>query len=191
MSATLQEPEDAGQDASANDEGFDVNDDEVVDVSDQETTDVIEAAKGVRFEIKKASVDVWREKDGSVDQWYTKKLALEVAVVDGIDIDGEMKYAGKRFFPRLCYKVNYADYPQKFASDWWKNKSKADFKEFMGKAMGLDVSQIRINDAFLVELEGQEFVANILKREIEKKVDGEYVGTGEYENQLRYFKKAT
>lgn len=189
MSATSQEPDDAGQDASANDEGFDVNDDEVVDVSDQESGP-IEAAKGVRFEIKKASVSVWKEKNGPHDDWYTKKLALEVAVVEGIDIDGVMKYAGRRFFPELCYKVNYADYPDKFKSDWWKNKSKADFKEFAGKAMGLDVSQIRINDAFLEELVGQEFIANVTKKEIQNKVDDEYVGTGEYKNELKYFKKA-
>ncbi len=171
---------DAGGDDSV---PFDVNDEVEVDVSDQEGNDVIPPFRKVRFEIKKASLDI--NTDKATRKWLTKKLALEVAVAEGVDEEG--KYKGKRFFPRFLLVYNKADWPGKFDSDWWKKKSRFDTKDFF-KAMSIDPAHLKVDDDFLAWLVGLEFIADIQRRERREKVNGEYQGTGEYENELKNFR---
>lgn len=161
---------------------------DVGDLSDQTTADVIDPVKRVRFAVKTASIRSTTDKDSGT--WLTRKLAIQAAVSDA-GINGEGKYAGKRFFPELVLTMNTTDFPERFDSDWWKKRARGATKEFF-VALGYDPKALpRIDDDFLNGLVEREFVADITRREIRQKVDGEYQGTGEYRNELAGFRRVS
>lgn len=159
---------------------FQVVDYEVEACSDQVGGDVIEAASKVRFTISKASVNP--SKDGSL-----LRLKLQ-SKIGPLGVDGNGKYKGKVLFAELLFHVDKTD--ERYQSEWWSKQARFPFKTFL-TAMGLDpAAPPRVNDEFLGSLQGQEFVADVKKKEITVKVDGKYVGTGDFKNELSNFKKA-
>lgn len=168
-------------------EGFDVTDEvDVGDLSTQQGNDVIEPAKRVRFEIRKAAVRPY-QKDGEAS-WRKKFLALDLAVVDGVNEEG--KYKGKHMFQDLLLVANTSDYPE-LDTENYKTKARFDTKVFL-KAMGFDpAAPPKINDNFLIELTGREVFADITRREIQQppaEQGGKWVGTGEYRNEVKNFR---
>lgn len=162
---------------------------DIGDLSDQQSTDVIEPVQRVPFVIKKASVRTGKDKDTGT--WLTKKLVVEAAI-DDEGVDGNGKYARKRFFPELMLTFNSADFPDKFSSDWWQKQSRGPTKEFF-VALGYDPKALpRVDDNFLTSLAERSFIANITRREMTQKDSqtGEYAGTGEFRNELRGFRRA-
>ena len=158
---------------------FEVIDFEVPPADDQVGGDVIEAARGVRFSIKKADV---RQND--------EKTIMRLNVqskVGPLGVDSNGRYANKILFAELLV---WADL-NVHTTDWWKKQARFPWKQFQG-ALGLDASKAtRINDEFLSGLIGQEFIADIRKSEIrQKNDDGKYEGTGSFKNELMNFKKA-
>lgn len=165
---------------------FDVNDEiDVGDLSDQQGG-VLEPASKVRFHIKKASVRTAEDKDTKT--WMVKRLVVEAQVTsDGVD--GEGKYANKVLFPELILTFNKSDFPDAFAKPWWEKEARYPTKQFL-KAMGEDITNVRINDDFLSGLTGREFIADIKRSEIRAKKNGKYEGTGDFKNELVNFRSA-
>jgi hypothetical protein len=165
---------------------FDVTEEvDVGDLSDQQGG-VLDPAAKVRFSVKKASVRTAEDKDTKT--WMVKRLVVE-AQIGPEGVDGEGKYAKKVLFPELVLTFNSRDFPDAFKSPWWQNEARYPTKQFL-KAMGEDVTNVRVNDEFLTSLIGREFVADIKRREIKTKVNGKYEGTGDWKNELANFRSA-
>lgn len=165
----------------------------VGDLSDQETTDVIDPASKVSFVIKKASVRTQHSdpKDTS-SPWAVKRLVIDAAIgPEGVDTDG--KYANKHLFSELILTFNTDIYN----SEWWMKKSRGPTKQFFA-ALGFDVAALpAIDNDFLGELAGKEFVADIRKRPIQEKTaeindkgKNIYRDTGDFKNELANFRIA-
>lgn len=182
--AAIGEALDYGDETST---GFDVTDEvDVGDLSAQQGNDVIEPAKRVRFEIRKASVRPYIKSGEST--WRKKFLAFDLVIVDGVNEEG--KYKGKHMFEDLLLVANVNEFPD-LNTDNYKTKARFDFKVFL-KAMGFDpAAPPRINDDFLVSLNGREVFADITRREIQSppaEAGGKWVGTGEFKNQVKNFR---
>jgi hypothetical protein len=162
---------------------FNVVDDfpETGDLSTQTGNDVIDPAKRVYFTIQEVKPDVYR-RDG-----VALSARLNVRASIGPDgTDGEGKYAKKNLFAEL---LTWFD-PDTYTSDWWRTQARFPYKQFL-KALEYDPARPpKVNDDFLGELKGREFVADIIKEEIKRKIDGTYQGTGEFKNVLKNFRKA-
>lgn len=164
---------------------FMVNDYELDDLSGQTGGDVIDAAQGVRMSVHKKTC-VRLSKDKGVI-----KLNLG-GVIGPLGTDANGKYAGKVMWYELIAGFTVEGKESgKYASDWWQKTARFPFKTFI-KAMGFDEkTPPRLNDEFLQNIAGKEFVCNILKKEIRMKgEDGVYAGTGEMRNELSGIKRA-
>jgi len=167
--------------------GFEVTDGvEVGDLSTQQGNDVIDPAKKVRFEIRKAIVRPYI-KQGEVE-WRKKFLALDLVIVDGVNDEG--KYKGKHLFQDLLLIANTSHYPE-LDTENYRTKGRFDLKVFL-KAMGFDpTAPPRINDDLLISLTGREVFGDITRREIQTaptEVGGKWVGTGEWKNEVKNFR---
>lgn len=148
-------------------------------LADQTGGDVIDAATKVRFEIKNVEPKVYK-KDGVLE---TAKLNVRAAI-GALGVDGEGKYKNKNLFIELLTWVN----PETHTGDWWQKQARFPFKSFL-KAMGFDpANPPKITDAFITGLIGKEFIGDIKKPEIRAKVNGKYVGTGDFKNEVGNFK---
>lgn len=182
-------------------EGFDINEPiEIGDLSDQTGDEAIDPAKRVGFIIKKATIRTQLENNQSAEsdenKWLVRRLALQVAVgPDGVD--GEGKYANKRFFPELPLTFNTNDFPAKYDSDYYKKRARNDTKTFF-TALGYNPSKLpAINDEFLIGLVEQEVIADITRKEKRffnaeagENGEGAWQGSGEYQNLLTNFRAA-
>lgn len=158
---------------------YDVVDLEVPPSDDQIGGDVIDAAQRIRFSVKKATLRYNKDRD-------VASLSIQ-SRVGALGVDGNGKYTNKILFGEM---IVWSD-PETKTSDWWKKQARFPWKQFQG-AIGLDAaSATKINDSFLLGLEGKEFIADIKKSEMkEKGEDGKYVGTGDFKNELANYKKA-
>jgi hypothetical protein len=163
------------------------------DLSGQETTEILEPAKKVRFEIKKATIRTQLEDNKRAEaddnRWKVRRLSLDLAITEGIG--DEAKYKGKHLFQDLILTFNQAEFSEQYGSDWWQKRSRGPTKEFF-TALGFDVKALPpINADFLSDLVGREVIADIRKSEIRRPNDeGKYVGTGEQENTVQNFRAA-
>lgn len=157
---------------------FEVVDLEVPPADDQIGGDVIEAVQKVSFTISKATLRYSPDKS-------VASLNLQ-SRINPLGVDGNGRYANKVLFGDL---IVWSD-PEIKTSDWWKKQARFPWKQFQ-VAIGLDPkNSLKINDDFLVSLQGTEFVADIRKSEIrEKGEDGKYVGIGEFKNELVNYKR--
>lgn len=164
---------------------FEVMDFEVGDLSSQSGQDVMDAFQGVRMVVhKKTGLKVSKDK-------CVVKIALG-GQVGPLGVDGEGKYAGKVIWQDLNAAFTDAGKSEtKYQSDWWQKNARFGFKTFL-KALGFDEKNPpRLSDEFLSNIAGKEFIANITKKEIQTQVDGKWVGTGEFKNELANIKKAS
>ena len=159
---------------------FDVTDEmpEVGDLSTQEGGDILETAYKVPVTIQSASYDrIKLKEDQKRDQFI--KLVLKMKInSDGVDGNG--KLAGRFVTARILVWYN----EDLYTGDWWKKKSRFDYKSFL-KALDYDPAKPpKLNDAFLAELKTLQVRVDILKKNKQKKgSDGKYVNVeGEYEN---------
>ncbi len=166
---------------------FDVTEDiDVGDLTDQEGG-VLPAATRVVGEIRKASIKRNLENnkypESEDNEWTFKSLHLEIAI-GPFGIDGEGSYKGKVMFADLIVSYNKeacqrssAAKGKKFNAQWWEREARYPAKQFI-KAIGGDVTNVRINDAFLMSLVGQSIMFDI------KKQKDTYRGEGEFRNEL-------
>jgi hypothetical protein len=166
-------------------DGFQIEDEiDVGDLSDQQGG-VLEPHPKVQFAVKKASVRTAEDKD--THTWMVKRLVVE-AQIGPLGVDGEGKYANKVLFPEFILTFNKADFPDTYNKPWWEKEARFPTKQFL-KAVGEDVTSIRVNDDFLLNLVGREFIADIKRSEIRQKGDnGKYEGTGDFKNELANFR---
>jgi hypothetical protein len=159
--------------------------------------DWMEPAKGVTFEIVKATLDTYTPTDEK--EWKSHSLKLQVQITKE-GIDGKGRYARKTFFPgrngRILVAVNRKAYDfsvnaQGKKSDWYQPVSGGafgDYNEWL-TALGLPTSPAPRNDkAFRASLVGRKVIADITKekREAYDKATKKSVKVeGEYENHLR------
>lgn len=174
-------------DSETDDPGFQVNEPvEVGDLSEQQGG-VLEAAQRVGFVIRKATVRTQEDKD--TKQWSVKRLSVEAAI-GSLGVDGEGKFANKVLFPEFVLTFNSTDFPDKFSSSWWQKEARYPLKQFL-KALNRDITQVRVNDEFLIGLANEEFIADIKRVEIKTKGDdGKYHGSGDFKNELANYRAA-
>lgn len=174
-------------DTDTSDEGFQVTEEvSVGDLSDQQGG-VLEAASKVSFTIRKASVRTQDDKESG--KWSVKRLAVEAAI-GPLGVDGEGKYAGKVLFPEFILTFNKTDFPEKFNKPWWEKEARFPLKQFL-KALNRDITQVRVNDDFLLSLQNEEFIADIKRKEIQTKGDDEkWHGSGDFRNELANYRSA-
>jgi hypothetical protein len=156
---------------------------EIGDVSDQTGQELMDAVRGIAFEVKKSEIRVVEDKiDGTIKM---RRLNLQCKI-GPLGVDGNGKYAGKVLFADLLAWYN----PLVYTKDWWKKSSRFPIKSFM-QAIGHDPKAIpAITDEFLNGLVGKLFKADITVKSIQKKNEiGEYVDTGDKVNELANFKK--
>lgn len=170
---------------SADEPGFQVQEEvSVGDLSDQQGG-VMEAVTKVPFIIRKASVRTQEDKESS--KWTVKRLSVEAAI-GPLGVDGEGKFANKVLFPEFVLTMNTTDFPDKFSSSWWQKEARFPLKQFL-KALNRDITQVRVNDEFLIGLQNEEFVADIKRVEIKTKGDdGKYHGSGDFKNELANYR---
>ncbi len=180
------------------DDDIDINSPvEIGSLDDQETSDVIDPARKVRFEIKKAEVRTQREdnKDSS-SPWKVKRLSLQAKITeDGVNGDGAQ--AGRVLFPELIIAFNQAEFAEQYASEWWQKKARGPAKEFF-LALGFDVKALpKIDKEFLDGLTGRDFIADIQVEKVQEKTDEKndkgkfiYKDTGEVRNKLGNYRAA-
>lgn len=178
---------DYGDSDTDSEAGFQVTEPvEVGDLSEQ-TGGVLEAASKVSFTIRKATVRTQEDKDSKI--WSVKRLAVE-AVIGPLGVDGEGKYAGKVLFPEFILTFNKAEFPDKFNKPWWEKEARYPLKQFL-KALGRDVTQVRVNDEFLLSLQNEEFIADIKRKEIQTKGDDDkWHNSGDFKNELANYRAA-
>lgn len=176
-----------------NEYGFEVTDEfQVDDLSTQTAEDVLEPVRGVPFVIRKATIRTQLEnnKFGQADdnKWLVKRLALQVAIgPEGTD--GEGRYAKKVMFPELPLAFNTQEFATKYGTEYYQKRARVDTKGFFN-AIGLNPAKLpAINDEFLTGLVGQEFTADITRKERRAQDgDGEWQGTGEFRNEIKNYK---
>lgn len=174
-------------DTDTDESGFQVNEPvEVGDLSEQQGG-VLEAATKVPFTIRKASVRTQEDNDTKV--WSVKRLVVEAAI-GPLGVDGEGKYANKVLFPEFILTFNKDQFPEKFNKPWWEKEARFPLKQFL-KALNRDITQVRVNDEFLIGLANEEFIADIKRKEIQTKGDdGKYHGSGDFKNELANYRAA-
>lgn len=167
--------------------GFQVSEEvSVGDLTDQQGG-VLEAASKVPFTIRKASVRTQDDKESG--KWSVKRLVVEAAI-GPLGVDGEGKYANKVLFPEFVLTFNSADFPEKFASNWWQKEARFPLKQFL-RALGREITQVRVNDEFLIGLQNEEFIADIKRKEIQTKGDDQkWHGTGDFKNEIANYRAA-
>jgi hypothetical protein len=178
---------DYGDTDTTADEGFQVQEEVAVGDLSEQQGGVMEAVAKVPFTIRKASVRTQEDKETST--WSVKRLVVEAAI-GPLGVDGEGKFANKVLFPEFVLTFNSADFPEKFSSNWWQREARFPLKQFL-KAIGRDITSVRVNDEFLIGLQNEEFVADIKRKEIQTKgEDGKWHGTGDFKNELANFRAA-
>lgn len=184
--------------STAEESEVDLNDDVDLDIGslkEQESSDLIDKARKVRFEIKKAEVRTSYQDGKKENPWNTKNLSIQAKIgEDGIDGNGGS--AGRVLFPDFMIAFSTeGDYSERTSSDWWQKKARGPAKDFLA-ALGFDpASPPRINKDFLDSLIGMEFIADITQKEREEKTDQKndkgkfvYKKTGEFRNELTNFR---
>lgn len=188
--------------------GYSMEDDSDVDINspvvmesleDQETTDLLDKARKVHFEIKKATVRTQHiDPQNKSSEWIFKRLSLQVAV-GSEGVDGEGASANRRLFPEflLAFNREATQDLYDFDSEWYKKKARGPAKELFA-ALGFSLNPPpAVDHDFLEALAGREFIADITVKSVDKKTDKKndkgkwiYEPTGDYRNELANFRSA-
>ena len=151
------------------------------DVPDQSSKVLLPPANGARLRIAEAKVR-------SLSEGKLKKIDLQWELVEGIEVAGEMKYAGKRFYQNGNFFDSvfyYADTSHYISDHWTSRKYLANLKA-LGKCLGLESIDPDNLDGCL---KGQEIMGTVAQVACEVKAeDGSYVKDGTFDNCVRYFK---
>lgn len=177
-------------------ETVDINDDEDLDIGslkEQESSNLVDKARKVRFEIKKAEVRTQYDDKSDKSNWV-KRLSIQAKISeDGIDGNGNS--AGRVLFPDFI--IAFTSESGLRDGEWWQKKARGPAKDFLA-SLGFDpAAPPRINKDFLDSLIGMEFVADITQKEQQDKTDeinpktgkNVYKANGEFRNELLNFRQ--
>lgn len=159
----------------------------------KELRQIMPPCQNVKVRISKCGIQQSKDKDITA-------LKLELRIVDGIEITnpetGETKlaYINKPMFTGLMDVIVSADLAVKGRMEkaWWRNRQYlVGLKKFC-QAVGLDTTNLKVNDALFETLVGKELLIDI-KHEEETSMDpssGERVKLGTYRERVANFKRA-
>lgn len=135
--------------------GFEVVDEiEIGDLSDvKEERNILPPVKGIKVRIRKVTIN--QNKEGTFRQ-----LNMSLAVEDGFEVAGEVKYKGSVIWARVPY---YAD-SQVYTKDYFVKKQHLVELKKLALALSIDITDIKVNDEFLASLEGQLLTADVRQR---------------------------
>ena len=157
----------------------------LADVKDKKM--LIPATNKVKMKIKKIDVRS-KDKAGMESNWKT--LNVQLQVVDGVDVDGVIKYKNTTVFGTVVYNINPDTINSKGNAHGTQDYYKRRWSDLKGLvlAIGDDLNAVSLDDesiaTYVQELStaavGKEVTANIT---ISK-------GTGGYDdkNEVKYFK---
>jgi len=155
--------------------------DDMADVPAQSGNVLLPPAHNVVLRIVKAE-------NKTIADGNLKKIDLQWEIVDGIEVDGEMKFIGKKFFQNgdmfdnVFYFVNLNAYPSKF---WSSGKFKTNLKALMLATGVVSFDSESISESFV----GHEILGSIAQVPNQTKDEsGEYVDDGTFSNCVKYFK---
>lgn len=135
-------------------EGFEVVEPMELDLSDvKEERVLLPPTNNVRLRIRKVT------NTGNQDNTY-RQLNVSFQVEDGIQVGEETKFKGSVLFERVCY---YAD-PMVYTKDFFKRKQHLVQLQQLMKAMGEDISKLKISDDFLASLTDKVVIGDIRQR---------------------------
>src|SRR3990167_1845860 len=167
-------------------EAFEVTDEiETGDMSDVQE-DLLPVSSKALFVIKKAGVDsIPLSKTDSTP--VLKKIKLQVKLVEGVEVAGELKYKGKVAF--IEFLVWHS--PEHKTKDWYTSrKYLLPYKQFL-VGMKYDPKESpKINDQLLSEWVDREFRADIQQKPIQVEAiqeDGskKWVNTSDLKNEYK------
>ena len=174
---------------------FDVGGEDIVgDLTEvKELRQIMPVCQNLKVRIAAASAQETKDKD-------IKSLKLQLRVVDGLEVtnpttgETSLQYINKPLFTGMMDLVYWADLGVKgrMEKNWWRNRQHlVGLKKFL-VALGLDLSNVKINDAFFETLLGRELLID-LKHEEDSSTDpqtGERVKLGTYRERISTWKKA-
>lgn len=183
---------------------FDVNEEVILQDLDtvQEQRQILPKAQGVRVKIEKPSIrkslsDNSKDapKEGPNNPWAFKFLNLSFRILDGISVpilddnnnqtgETEIKYKNKVLFSGKMDFV-FAHNPEVKTSDWWKDRQYIFGFRSLCKALGFNLKELKINDAFLAELKDKEILIDIDQEEEQEQKEGKWVGKGTFKNVIK------
>jgi len=184
---------------------FNVNEeDQVEDLTDvKEDRGVVPASSQVMLKLNKVSKRVLAKRakeDVSPDNPAVAKfVSLEVRIVEGFLVQGEMKYRNKPLFQDVQYWAN----AEEKTSDWYKRKQHlVQFKHFL-VALGYDPSNPpAVGDKFLTEILERLVLGDIKQRPIQSRKTNEdgspalddkgkqiWINTGDLKNEVVNWKE--
>ena len=135
--------------------GFEVVDEiEVGDLSDvKEERNLLPPVKGVKLRIRKVTNQV--NPAGTYRQ-----LNMSLALEDGFDVNGTIKYKGMVVWARITY---FAD-PSAYNSDYFKKQQHLVELKKLALTLGIDIKSIKINDAFFESLTNKLVTGDISQK---------------------------
>ena len=142
--------------------GFEVTDEvEIGDLdSIKEERNVIPAANNVKMRIRKVT--------NMAKNPNYRQLNISLAIVDGIEVAGQLKYKNSVIFHKVCYYADLVNGVNKKGEpygekDFFKNGQ--HLLELKALAKACDMKITKVNDDLFTELAGKEVVANIIQKE--------------------------
>lgn len=198
--------------------GFNVNEEVVVhDLENwKDDAGVVPKAQGVRVRLVKPEIRVSYKDNGKTalpkgspdNPWAFKYLNFQCAILDGIETDmldeegkptgqKELKYKNKVVFPGRMDLV-FAHNPEVKNSEWWNGRKYLGGFKSLCTALGMNLKEVRVGDAFLEQVKDREVLIDIEHEEQQdlkdvKQADGttkkEYVSNGTFKERVRKFTK--
>jgi hypothetical protein len=168
----------------------------------QEQRQIKPKAQGVRVKIEKPSVrkslsDGAKDapKEGPNNPVAYKYLNCTLRLLDGIsspvlDENGqqtgetEIKYKNSVLFPNKMDLIFWHN-PEVKTSNWWKNQQYIFGFKALCKALGFNMKEVKINDAFLDAIKDKEILIDIEHEENNDLKDGNWVGNGTFKERVR------
>lgn len=173
---------------------FDVTEEvSVGDLSDvKEQRSIMPVAKGVKVRIAKAGP--LKSKDGDL-----MGIKAELRIVDGIELpvlddignptgETKMAYKNKPLFTGIMDLLYWAN-PETKNSNWYKTRQHlVNFTAFL-KALGFELTNVKVNDGFFGLIKDQEVLVDILHEEESVLIEGERKKTGTFKEKLKNWRK--
>lgn len=179
---------------------------EEVDLGDvesiQESRSIKPQAQGIRVMIQKPAVRKALE-DNSKPEGIDNRVAYKYLncvfkILDGISVpvyddngnptgETEMKYKNSVVFPNRMDLIFWHN-PEIKTSNWWANKQYIfGFKQLL-TALGFNLKEVKINDAFLKQIKDKEILIDITHEAEQENKGGEWVDKGTFRERIKNFR---
>jgi len=174
--------------------GFDINEEIVLaDLDVKKDRPVLPntqnvVVKIVGGQIRKDRVNNKAE-EGPENPWTYAYINLNLELVDGVMVDGEIKFKGTRFFTQK-FDLGLTHNETVKTGRWWMKRQYALGTRQLIVALGFEPKEPpKFNDDFLAAIKDRQLLVDVYQEEIQAlNADGAWVGTGEYKNKFGNWK---